>query len=404
MKKTLFLVVLVLVAACLFGETLVVTSRLWSAPSEKEFIINEIIKPFEEANNCTVKFSTLDDEKLLDQAELQKKTGNITTDVIVSYCSNMPEWVENDYVMDLTDLAAKWKDRTFSKGYDQMTIFDGKRYFLPVGADVYLFIANKKALQYLPEGVDVQNLTWEQVVDWATAIALMEGEGKYAVTGVPMKSLIYQYGGVCLSYGADWPNLDNPGAMAAFYLMSKMADAYTPTVLTYDDVRPPMKTGEAWMATAHCARVGEIYKNDPTNYVVAPSPKGPAGIGSIAGTSGYAIVKGTEHEELAIKFVEYMTRPEIMLKSSKGTGGFIPPVDEAINLLETDKDEQDMIIEMAIKVMQEGVLSYIASTWTDWGQVKLVYDDIFKEMILNLKTFDPGYIEIMQMRVDALKK
>jgi multiple sugar transport system substrate-binding protein len=63
-----------------------------------------------------------------------------------------------------------------------------------------------------------------------------------------------------------------------------------------------------------------------------------------------------------------------------------------------------MIIEMAIKVMQEGVLSYIAPTWTDWGQVKLVYDDIFKEMILNLKTFDPGYLEIMQLRIDSLKK
>jgi multiple sugar transport system substrate-binding protein len=99
-----------------------------------------------------------------------------------------------------------------------------------------------------------------------------------------------------------------------------------------------------------------------------------------------------------------MTIPEIMLKASKGTGGFIPPVDEAIDLLETDKDEQDMIIEMAIKVMQEGVLSYIAPTWTDWGQVKLVYDDIFKEMILNLKTFDPGYLEIMQLRIDSLKK
>jgi multiple sugar transport system substrate-binding protein len=192
--------------------------------------------------------------------------------------------------------------------------------------------------------------------------------------------------------------------MAAFYLMSKMADAYTPAVLTYDDVRPPMKRGEAWMATAHCARVGEIYKNDPTKFIVAPAPKGPAGIGSIAGTSGYAIVNGSEHKELAIKFLEYMTRPDIMLKSSKGTGGFIPPVDEALALLETETDEQDMVIAMAIKVMQEGVLSYIAPVWKDWGKVKLIYDDIFKEMILQNKTFDPEYIELMQFRVDEQKK
>ncbi|HPE69857.1 MAG TPA: extracellular solute-binding protein [Thermotogota bacterium] len=401
MKKLVVLLLIALSVSFVFGETLVVVSRLWSAPSEKEYIINEVIRPFEEENNCTVKFSTLDDQKILEQVGLQVETGNITTDVIVAYCSNMPTWVDNGLVEDLTAVAEGWTDRTFSQGYDAMTMFDGKRFFLPVGADVYLFIANKKALDYIPEGVDLEHLTWEQLVDWANAIAIVEGEGKYAVTGVPMKSLIYQYGGVCLSYGADWPNLDNPGAMAAFYLMSKMANAYTPAVLTYDDVRPPMKRGEAWMATAHCARVGEIYKNDPTQFVIAPAPTGPAGIGSIAGTSGYALVKGSQHKELALKFLEYMTRPDIMLKSSKGTGGFIPPVDEALALLDSE-DEQDLVIAKAIGVMQNGVLSYIAPVWSDWGQVKLVYDDIFKKMILEEKTFDPQYLELMQLRIDEL--
>lgn len=403
MKKVLIFILMVSMVSAFLGSELVVTSRLWSAPSEKDFIINEIIKPFEEENNCKVKFSTLDDQKILEQAKLQKETGNITTDVIVSYCANMPEWVNNGYVEDLTDIAAQWTDRNFSKGYDAMTVFDGKRFFIPVGADVYLFIANKKALKYLPEDADIQNLSWEEVVEWANVMAASEGEGKYAVTGVPMKSLIYQYGGVCLSYGADWPNLNNPGAMAAFYLMSKMSDAYTPAVMTYDDVRPPLKRGEAWMATAHCARVGEVYKNDPTNFVIAPAPTGPAGIGSIAGTSGFAIVKGAKNKELAVKFLEYMSRPDIMLKASKGTGGFIPPVDEAINLL-SEEDAQDEVIGKAIKVMQEGVLSYIAPIWKDWGAVKLVYDDIFKKMIIEEGELDPAYLELMQLKVDIQRK
>ncbi|RKX50559.1 MAG: sugar ABC transporter substrate-binding protein, partial [Thermotogae bacterium] len=54
-------------------------------------------------------------------------------------------------------------------------------------------------------------------------------------------------------------------------------------------------------------------------------------------------------------------------------------------------------------VMKNGVLSYIAPKWKDWGQVKLVYDDIFKNMIMN-GIFDPEYLEIMQLKIDALRK
>ncbi len=403
MKKLLLVLsLLVVMAVALAKPTLVVVSRLWTPPSEKEYVINEILKPFEEMYNCKVEFKTLDDETILKQVELQQKTGNITTDVVIVYCAKMPEWVKRGYVVDLTPYVKKWTDRTFLKGFDTMTVFDGKRYFLPIGADVYLTLINKKALKYKPEDVDIQNITWEQLADWALAVAEGEGEGKFAVTGVPMKMFIYQAGNIVLSYGGHWPNLDNPGAMAAFYLLAKMKDAFTPAVLTYDDTRPPMKREEAWMTVTHCARVGEVYKGNPTQFIVAPAPKGPAGIGSIAGTSGLAIVKGTKNFELALKFLEYITRPDIMLKVSKGTGGFIPTVEEAINYL--GKSPEDEIIEKSIQVLKEGVLAYIEPIWKDWGQVKLVYDEIFKNMVLGKGQLDPDYLESMQLRIDAQRK
>ncbi len=403
MRKLLVLLLVVSVAVALLAKpTLVIVSRLWTPPTEKEFIINEIIKPFEKMCNCNVEFKTMDDDTILKQVELQEKTGNVTTDIVIVYCARMPEWVDKGYVVDLTPYVSKWTDRTFSKGFDSMTVFNGKRYFLPIGADVYLTLINKKALKYKPEGVDVQNLTWEQLADWALAVAEGEGEGKFAVTGVPMKSFIYQAGAVILSYGGHWPNLDNPGAMAGFYLLSKMKDAFAPGVMSYDDTRPPMKREETWMTVAHCARVGEVYKGNPSQFIVAPAPKGPAGIGSVAGTSGLAIVKGTKNFDLALKFLEYITRPDIMLKVSKGAGGFIPTVDEAINYLGTSPEDE--VIEKAIKVLQNGVLAYIEPIWKDWGQVKLVYDEIFKNMIMKRGQLDPDYLEIMQLRIDMQRK
>ena len=131
------------------------------------------------------------------------------------------------------------------------------------------------------------------------------------------------------------PDINSSGAMKAWETFVKLHGTFTSTVLTYDNVVPAMKRGEAWLTVTHNARVGQIYESNPTQFTIAPAPSGPSGVGSIAGTSGLAVIKGSPNQDLAIKFVEYMTRPDVMLDVMKGTGGFIPPVDEAVSLLGT---------------------------------------------------------------------
>ncbi len=387
-----------------FAEgTVVLSSRLWSPPHEQEFVINEILKPFEEENDVKVEFQIVDDSTLLDRAQVQKETGNVTTDVVIAYCQRMPEWVAADYVEDLTAEVNSWTDRTFSKGFTSMTVFDGKQYFAPIGADVYLLAANKKAMQYLPEGADVQDLTWEQVVAWSQAMAKGEGEGKQAVTGVPQRALIYQYGGVILSYGGEFPVINSPEALQAWEMLVNMKGAYTPTVLTYDGLVEPMKRGEAWLTIAHCANVGDIYNSNPAQFVIAPAPKGPAGIGSVAGTSGFAVMKGAPNKEMAVKLIEYMTRPDVQLKIAKGTGGFIPPVDEALTLL--GDSTQDEVIQKALHVMNNGVLSFIPPVYgPNWGSVKLVYDEAFNKLVLEDGAVDKAYLDKAQETIESYKE
>jgi len=407
MKRFTILVVAALLVfaftTTVFAEgTVVLNSRLWGPPQEQEFVINEILKPFEEENNVKVKFQIVDDNALLDRAKVQTETDNVTTDVVIAYCQRMSEWVAAGYIEDLTEVVNGWSDRTFSKGFDGMTIFDSKRYFVPIGADVYLLAANKKALDYLPEGADVQDITWEQVVDWSLAMAKGEGEGKFAVTGIPQKMLIYQYGSAILSYGGKFPVINSPEALKFWELIVKMKDAHTPTVLTYDTVIEAMKRGEAWLAVTHNARVGQIYSSNPAQFVIAPAPKGPAGIGSIAGTSGFAIMKGTPNKEMAIKLIEYMSRPDIQLKIGKGKGGFIPPVDEALGLL--GDSVQDEVIQKSLHVMNNGVLSFIPPVYgPNWGSVKLVYDEAFKKLVLGDGAVDKAYLDKAQSTIESYK-
>ena len=385
-------------------ETLVFSSRLWSVPTEQEFIIENVIKPFEKEYNCKVNFQILDDKKLLERAEVQQKTNHVTTDIVCAYVSNMPEWIEKGYVEDLTPYIQKWTDRHFTKAFSYGTEYNGKQYFIPVGADVYLLIANKKALKYLPEGADIDNLTWEQFVAWSNAIRKGDGVGRTVVTGVPMKSFVYQFGAISLSYGAGFPEMVTPGALKAWELLVKMKDDFIPSVLNVDNCISPMKREEAWLSWMHCARAGAVYSSNETKFVVAPVPKGPAGRGSIAGVSGFAIMKNAPHKDLAIKFLEYITRPDMQVKISKGTGGFIPPVEEAVKYL--GDDPEDEVIAKAVEVLKNGKVSGVpGQKFQDWGAVKKVYDDVFVKMVLkgNGKV-NMDILNEAKKKLDALRK
>jgi multiple sugar transport system substrate-binding protein len=404
MKKFSSIMVIVLVGALLLtacqpaeegpGATLVFSSRLFSPPREQEFFINEIIKPFEEEHNVVVNFQIIDDQTLLDRAEVQQTTDHVTTDIVVAHNSRMPEWIEAGWVEDLTDIVAGWDDRTFSEAFAQDTNSGGSQYFLPVGADVYLLLANNKALPYLPDGVDIDAITWDQYADWAVAIAEGEGEGKVCITGIPAKSWIYQFGGSGLSYGAGFPDAGSAGAMGAWKVWEKigMAGGFVPSVLNVENCVDPMQREESWLTVFHNARAGQVYASNETQFTLGPAPVGPEGIGTIAGVSGYAIMKGSANYDLAVDFLEYLTRPDIQVKLAKGTGGFIPPVEEARDYL--GDEAIDEVINKAVLVLNQGIVSGVpAGNYQDWGAVKQCFDDLFEDTLL-------AGLEVTQARAD----
>jgi multiple sugar transport system substrate-binding protein len=375
-------------------RTLAFVSRLFSPPREQEFFINEVIKPFEEEHNVRINFQILDDDTIFDRAQVQQDTNHVTTDIIAAHNGKMPDWLDAGYVEDLTDLVDSWDDRNFSPTFESDTNRDGRQYFLPVGADVYLLLANNEALPYVPEGADIDNLTWEQYAEWANAIAEGEGEGKVCITGIPQKSWIYMFGGTGLSYGAGFPDINSPEAAEAWKIWTSMGDAFIPSVLNIDSCVDPMMREESWLTVFHNARAGQVFASNETQFTLAPAPSGPTGIGTIAGVSGYAIMKGSENYDLSVEFLEYLTRPDIQVKIAKGTGGFIPPVQEAIEFL--GDEAIDEVINKAILVLENGVASGVPSyLYQDWGAVKQVFDDVFVDMVLE------GDGTVDQARLDA---
>jgi len=160
---------------------------------------------------------------------------------------------------------------------------------------------------------------------------------------------------------------------------------------------------EAWLTVFHNARAGQVYDSNPTQYTLAPAPMGPSGIGSIAGVSGYAIMKGSANYDLAVEFLEYLTRPDIQVKIAKGTGGFIPPVLEAQEYL--GNEAIDEVINKAILVLENGVVSGVPGyLYQDWGSVKQCFDDVFADTIFAGMDVTQERLDEAQACVDGLLK
>lgn len=380
---------------------LVVESRLYDPPEEKAFLIEEIFPEFEKSHNCIIRFDTIDDDTLLKKAKFQHESGKVSTDVIIAHDGVMYEWIRNEYIIPLD--IEKWGDRNFSRAFRYRISSGGRTYFAPTGGDVYLTLINKKALPYKPEGVDPQNLSWEDYVQWAINVAEGEGEGKAGVTGIPQKSLVYMYGGVFLSYGGRFPIINSLEAIEGWELMVRMKDAYSPRIGEFDNMTAPMKSEDTWMAVAHMVRMGEAYLDNPEKFILAPAPHGSEGIGTIAGISGFAVMNGAPHKALAMEFIKFMTDPERAVRISRGTGGFIPPIDEALNSL--GDSAEDEIIAKGIQVLKTGIVSGVpGGDYTSWAEVKQVYDDAFQELVLKRGEVDLAYLDAAQEKLDNLRR
>ena len=368
-------------------EKVVISTGLWSIPEERDFVVREVFEPFTEETGIEIDLQSVAEVNAIKRAKLQKETGNISIDLIISHTGDMPNWVKNDYVQDITEEANGFTDRTFIPAFNTETKFDGKTYYLPMAADVYLLLANVKAMDYLPKGYNVEELTWEQYANWSNAIREGSGSGKTVATGIPMKTLLYQVGAVTLSYGGSFPDVTSEGARKAWDIYGQISEDFIRSVKNVDDIIGPMRRGEAWLTVLHNAKAGQVYASNETGYIIAPTPMGSAGRGSIAGAYGVGLMNGAPNEEAAKKVMEFLTRPETQIKLSKGAGGFIPPVEEALALL--GDEPEDQVIRQAMAVLENGALSGTnASKIVDFAALKEVYDRLFDKILTNGEVTD----------------
>lgn len=244
--------------------------------------------------------------------EAGQEAGSI--DVLGALHGTYPTLVDADVLFDLTPLLEQIEAETdiadafVELGKMGTTDF---QYYIPWMQATYIMAANVEALEYLPEGADLNALTWDQVAEWAAAVQEATGEPKL---GFPLAGLWHR-----LLQGYLWPSYTGRmvtrfNSPEAVEMMTFVRDELWPSVhpqsITYEFMQEPLLSGEVWITLDHTARLIEAFNEQPEQFVGFPAPSGPMGRGFMPVVAGLAVPANAPNPDGAVGLIQYLLAPE----------------------------------------------------------------------------------------------
>src|SRR5437870_12370068 len=233
---------------------------------------------------------------------------------------------------DLSKLADKQKDRKIPQDMLTLGKFGGNtQVYVPWMQATYFLVANKKALQYLPTGADVNALTYRQLIDWAKNISDKTGQRRF---GFPLGAgttpgLIHRLiqGYFYPSYtGGLVTTFKNADAVAMWNDLKDLWKYSNPQSTTYGVLQEPLQSEEIWLGIDHAARLIEVLKAKPDDFVAVPAPAGPKGRYYMSVVIGLAIPKTTPNRTGGEALIDHLLKPETQITTLR-ENSFFPVID-----------------------------------------------------------------------------
>ncbi|NNF56441.1 MAG: extracellular solute-binding protein [Acidimicrobiales bacterium] len=274
------------------------------APVEEAEKMREIL------SDVGVDFTGADEGPTIDQ--ILAGTGSI--DVVGALHGTFPPLARENALTNMSDVLEDLSaDREFAPSMVQSGLLgtDDFLYYVPWAQATYIMAANNDALPYLPEGADVQAITWEQLGEWCQNI--LDGEGTQKC-GLPHAGLFHRF-----LEGYLFPSFT--GGVASEFrsaeaesMMEWARDSLWPTInpesINYEFMQEPLLSGDVWVAFDHTARLIDAFEQQPDQFIGFPAPAGPAGRGFMPVIVGLGIPADAPNPEAGAAVIEFLTRPE----------------------------------------------------------------------------------------------
>ncbi|HSO70908.1 MAG TPA: ABC transporter substrate-binding protein [Arachnia sp.] len=288
------------------------------------------------------------------------------------------------YLEDIDDLVAD----ASAAGIPQDMLDLGKlggstQKYIPWMQATYVVAVNKKALEWLPAGADVNALTYDQYLEWARAANQANGKPVFGFPAGP-KGLYHRWfqGYLLPSFtGAQITRFTSDDAVSGWAWMKEFWAQCNPASTNYDNLQEPLARGEILVGWDHVARLVEAPKAKPEEWIMVPAPTGPKGLGYMLIIGGLAVPKGGD-KAAATKIIKALSAPDAQIELLR-QNAFFPVVkaDLPDDLPAPVKLEAEAVAAQANSPQALLSLPPIGLGEKD-GEMSQVFKDCFNEICL----------------------
>lgn len=312
------------------GKNFVFASTQFSPVPEQENMRQQILKDWK---GVGVEFVTDQEPVIIDRITVESKAGGTGQIGLIGLENGQfSSIVAGNYLMDLTKSLDRNKDRKINADMLSLGKFGGsQQLYIPWMQQTYFLAANKKALQYLPSGADVNALTYDQLIAWAKNIYEKTGQKRFGWP-VGTNGLIHRLlqGYWYPSYtGGLVTSFKSAEAVAMWGKIKELWQYSNPQSTTYAFMQEPLQSEEVWVAIDHGARLINVLKAKPDDFITAPAPAGPKGRYYMSVVIGLGIPKTTPNLGGAEALIDYLLKPETQITTFR-TNSFFPVTDAAM--------------------------------------------------------------------------
>jgi multiple sugar transport system substrate-binding protein len=346
-----------------------------AAQTQRLIFLSTQLRPIEEAQKMRnlilkdfpreVDYITEEPQHFLVRAKAEQEGGSHAIDVVGALHGELQPLVAPDALVPLDDLAGKLTRR----GVPDRLLALGKlgtahQLYVPWMQASYIMVANKKALPYLPDGADINSLTYDQLAAWAGTVQQKTGRRMLGFPAGP-QGLMYRFfegflypsytGGVVVPFRSE-------AAEAMWTQFASLWKSVNPNSSTYNFMQQPLLSGDVWIGFDHVARVLDALRQKPDEFVAFPAPAGPKGRGYVPALAGLAVLKGAPDMSGAMALLDYLTQPQTQIVTARSVGFFpvvnaeLPPDLEpglklaaaAIEKMQSEKDALPALLPIGL--------------------------------------------------------
>jgi multiple sugar transport system substrate-binding protein len=256
--------------------------------------------------------------------------------------------------------------------------------YIPWMQASYIMAANKEALQYLPEGANIDALSYDELIAWTANVHEAVGEAKFGFPAGP-KGLKHRFfqgylypsftDGVVRTFASD-------EAVTAWEKMRELWAHTNPASTNFSFLQEQLLNGDAWIVFDHTSRLAQAFNERPDDFVAFPAPAGPTGRGFMPVLAGVAIPRTAPDMDAAKALVQHMLKPETQIATLRATN-FFPVVDVELpgDLPPAVKAAGDAVAKMSGSAdANPGLLP--AGLGDKGGEFSQLYTETFERIVL----------------------